>query len=55
MKIAIVTGSSRGLGASAAIKCAGRDIGVIVTYNSNPEKADEVVGAITAKVARRSR
>jgi len=49
MKIVIVTGSSRGLGASTAIKCAERGMGVIVTYNSNPAKADEVVDAITAK------
>jgi NAD(P)-dependent dehydrogenase (short-subunit alcohol dehydrogenase family) len=49
MKIVIVTGSSRGLGASTALKCAERGMGVIVTYNSNLAKADEVVGAITAK------
>jgi NAD(P)-dependent dehydrogenase (short-subunit alcohol dehydrogenase family) len=49
MKIAIITGSSRGLGASTAIECAGRGMGVIVTYNSNPAKADEVVSAIAAK------
>ncbi len=49
MKIAIITGSSRGLGASTAIECAGRGMSVIVTYNSNPAKADEVVSAIMAK------
>ncbi len=49
MKIVIVTGSSRGLGASTAIECAERGMGVIVTYNSNPGRADEVVSAITAK------
>jgi NAD(P)-dependent dehydrogenase (short-subunit alcohol dehydrogenase family) len=49
MKIAIITGSSRGLGASTAIKCAERGMGVVVTFNSNPAKADEVVSAITAK------
>lgn len=49
MKIAIITGSSRGLGASTAIECAGRGMGVIITYNSSAAKADEVVGAITAK------
>ncbi len=48
MKIVIVTGSSRGLGASTAIKCAERGMGVIVTYNGNPEKAGEVVSAIAA-------
>jgi NAD(P)-dependent dehydrogenase (short-subunit alcohol dehydrogenase family) len=46
MKIAIVTGSSRGLGASTALECAKRGMGVVVTYNSNPAKADEVVSSI---------
>nr|WP_320196582.1 SDR family oxidoreductase [Agrobacterium rosae]MDX8316115.1 SDR family oxidoreductase [Agrobacterium rosae] len=49
MKIVIVTGGSRGLGASTALKCAERGLGVIVTYNNNPRKADEVVSAITEK------
>ncbi len=49
MKIAIITGGSRGLGASTAIKCAERGMGVILTYNSNPGKAEEIVSAITAK------
>jgi NAD(P)-dependent dehydrogenase (short-subunit alcohol dehydrogenase family) len=48
MKIVIVTGSSRGLGASTALECAKRGMGVIVTYNRNPEKADEVAKAIAA-------
>lgn len=46
MKIVIVTGSSRGLGASTALACAGRGMGVIVTYNSHLEEAEEVVKAI---------
>lgn len=49
MKIVIITGSSRGLGASTAIECAGRGMGVIVTYNSNPSSAEEVVGKIIAQ------
>ncbi|NKK74830.1 SDR family oxidoreductase [Rhizobium leguminosarum bv. viciae] len=49
MKIVIVTGGSRGIGASTAIKCAERGMGVIVTYNNNPQKADEVVSTIAAK------
>lgn len=52
MKIAIVTGSSRGLGASTAIECAQRGMGVVVTYNSNPAKAEAVVAAIAAKGAK---
>lgn len=47
MKIVIVTGSSRGIGASTALECAKRGMGVVVTYNSNPEKAEAVVQAIT--------
>jgi NAD(P)-dependent dehydrogenase (short-subunit alcohol dehydrogenase family) len=49
MKIAIISGSSRGLGASTAIACAARGMGVIVTYNQNPQAAEDVVSAITAK------
>ena len=48
MKIVIVTGSSRGLGASTALACAKRGMGVVVTYNSNPDKAQQVVQAIDA-------
>ncbi|BEU28124.1 SDR family oxidoreductase [Paraburkholderia sp. 22B1P] len=48
MKIAIVTGGSRGLGASTAVECAKRGMGVIVTYNRNREKAEDAVKAIAA-------
>jgi NAD(P)-dependent dehydrogenase (short-subunit alcohol dehydrogenase family) len=47
MKIVIITGSSRGLGASAAIECARSGMGVVVTYNSSPSRAEEVVKEIT--------
>ncbi|MEI4482580.1 MULTISPECIES: SDR family NAD(P)-dependent oxidoreductase [unclassified Phyllobacterium] len=46
MKIVVITGSSRGLGASAAVECARNGMGVVVTYNSNLEKAEEVVKTI---------
>lgn len=46
MKIVIVTGSSRGIGASTAIECARRGMGVIVTYNSHPEEAEAVAKTI---------
>ena len=49
MKIVIITGSSRGLGASTALKCAERGMGVIVTYNNNPKSAEDVVKTITAE------
>lgn len=48
MKIVIVTGGSRGLGANTALECARRGMGVIITYNSSPEKANEVAEAIAA-------
>jgi NAD(P)-dependent dehydrogenase (short-subunit alcohol dehydrogenase family) len=49
MKIAIITGASRGLGRSTARACARRGTGVILTYNSHPDGADAVVRAIEAE------
>jgi NAD(P)-dependent dehydrogenase (short-subunit alcohol dehydrogenase family) len=49
MSIVIITGGSRGLGASAAMQCARNGMGVILTYNSNPDAAAGVVGAIEAE------
>jgi NAD(P)-dependent dehydrogenase (short-subunit alcohol dehydrogenase family) len=46
MSIVIITGGSRGLGASTAIQCAARDMGVILTYNSSPDAANAVVAEI---------
>jgi NAD(P)-dependent dehydrogenase (short-subunit alcohol dehydrogenase family) len=48
MTIALITGGSRGLGRSAALHCAARGSGVILTYNSHPEGADEAVRTIEA-------
>jgi NAD(P)-dependent dehydrogenase (short-subunit alcohol dehydrogenase family) len=48
MTITIITGGSRGLGRSTALQCAARGSGVILTYNSHPQGADEVVRAIEA-------
>lgn len=48
MNIVIITGGSRGIGASTAQACAERGMGVILTYNANPERADEVVAKIDA-------
>jgi NAD(P)-dependent dehydrogenase (short-subunit alcohol dehydrogenase family) len=47
-KIAIVTGSSRGLGKSTALHLAKKGIDVIVTYHSNAEEAANVVAQIEA-------
>jgi NAD(P)-dependent dehydrogenase (short-subunit alcohol dehydrogenase family) len=49
MNIVIITGGSRGLGASTAIQCAARGMGVILTYNSNPDAANAVVAQIEEK------
>lgn len=43
MKIVIITGGSRGIGASTAAQCAKRGMGVILTYNSQPDAAQTVV------------
>lgn len=48
MKIIIVTGGSRGIGAGAARQCARRGMGVILTYNNNAVAAEQVAAAITA-------
>lgn len=49
MKIAIITGGSRGIGAATAIECARDGMGVILTYNANRRMAEEVVGRIEAE------
>jgi NAD(P)-dependent dehydrogenase (short-subunit alcohol dehydrogenase family) len=46
MSIVIVTGGSRGIGAATALACATRGMGVILTYNSNPNSAHDVVDRI---------
>ncbi|MCX5496954.1 SDR family oxidoreductase [Kaistia dalseonensis] len=48
MSIVIITGGSRGLGASIAVQCAKRGMGVILTYNSNRRAAETVVDTIEA-------
>lgn len=46
MSIIVITGGSRGIGASTALECARRGLGVILTYKSNPGAAGEVVRRI---------
>lgn len=46
MKIALITGGSRGLGRSAAIETARKGMDVIFTYNSRKDEADKVVAEI---------
>jgi NAD(P)-dependent dehydrogenase (short-subunit alcohol dehydrogenase family) len=45
-KIAVVTGSSRGLGKSTALNLAKKGVDVIVMYHSNAEEAAKVVAEI---------
>ena len=46
MTIALITGGSRGIGRSAALQSARRGASVVITYNSHPVGAEEVVGRI---------
>jgi NAD(P)-dependent dehydrogenase (short-subunit alcohol dehydrogenase family) len=46
MKLVIITGGSRGIGASTAQKCAELGMGVLLTYNNNPQSAEDVVARI---------
>jgi NAD(P)-dependent dehydrogenase (short-subunit alcohol dehydrogenase family) len=48
-KIALVTGGSRGLGKDMALKLAARGHHVIITYQSQQQKANEVVKELTAQ------
>lgn len=45
-RIAVVTGGSAGIGRGAAVALARRGFGVILTYRSHPEGADETVEQI---------
>lgn len=45
-KIALVTGGSRGLGRNSALALSKKGIDVIITYNNQKEKADDVVREI---------
>jgi NAD(P)-dependent dehydrogenase (short-subunit alcohol dehydrogenase family) len=46
MKVAIITGGSRGIGTSIALNVAKRGTGVILTYNSHPEEGEAVASEI---------
>jgi NAD(P)-dependent dehydrogenase (short-subunit alcohol dehydrogenase family) len=45
-KIALITGGSRGLGKNMALSIAKKGLDVVLTYNNNHEKADEVIKEI---------
>ncbi len=46
MKIALITGASRGLGKSMALNLAKKETDIILTYNSNQGEAEKVVNEI---------
>jgi NAD(P)-dependent dehydrogenase (short-subunit alcohol dehydrogenase family) len=48
MKHVLITGGSRGIGASTALQCAQRGMGVILTYHAQPQAAHGVVERIQA-------
>lgn len=48
MGVIVITGGSRGIGASAAEHCARRGMGVILTYKNNQQAAEPVVKRIEA-------
>lgn len=52
MKIAVITGGSRGIGRSIAIHSAKRGIGVIITYNTQASEAAQVVDRINSEGGR---
>ena len=52
MKIAIVTGGSRGIGRNTVISLAERGVDSILTYNARREAAEEVVAAVHEAGAR---
>jgi len=53
-KVAIVTGSSRGIGRAIAERFAADGASVVVNYNRSADEAQDVVARSRPKAARRS-
>ncbi len=51
-KVAVVTGSSRGIGRAVAVELARRGADVVVNYAGNAEAAEETAGAVRAAGSR---
>lgn len=50
MRIVVITGGSRGIGASAAVQSASRGMGVILTYKGNVSADSKRINAQSIEV-----